>query len=202
MSFPLFITGERLLTAYDTELGLRSTAYILSSPDPLTAFVELTSNFPLLASQLSQLVPIVSEDLASEVAANQLNHPAAARNSFSINGVALSESDVDPFALLRMMRKERQFVFDIEQLDRNLSLKQAREILMHEGIGAAATVGAAADGRVTAESLGEIFDASDREEGGDLVLWWNDLTRDKRYAKWSKDIQEVSSSFLLADIPS
>lgn len=189
----------KLLIPHNAELGLRSTAYILSSSDPLSTFVELTSNFPLLASQLAQLVPHVDGALASEIETNQLKHPTLFRNSFSINGVALSDADVDPFALLRIMRKERQFVLDVEQLDQNISIKQAREILMHKGIGAAAKTGVAADGRVTAESLGEIFDASDREEGGDLILWWNDLTKDKRYSKWSKDIQEVFQSIPLLD---
>lgn len=154
----------------------------------------MTSNFPLLASQLSSIVPHVDTALVSEIESNQFKHPTLFRNSFSINGVQLSDSDVDPFALLRIMRKERQFVLDVERLDQNLSVKQAREILMHEGIGAAAKVGMGADGRVTAESLGELFDASDRLEDGDLILWWNDLTRDKRYAKWSKDIQDVRQS--------
>jgi UDP-glucose:glycoprotein glucosyltransferase len=27
-----------------------------------------------------------------------------------------------------------------------------------------------------------LFDASDRPEGGDLVFWWNDIEKDSRYA--------------------
>jgi UDP-glucose:glycoprotein glucosyltransferase len=29
-------------------------------------------------------------------------------------------------------------------------------------------------------AIDDIFDASDRQEGGDLVLWWNDIEKDSR----------------------
>jgi UDP-glucose:glycoprotein glucosyltransferase len=41
--------------------------------------------------------------------------------------------------------------------------------------------------------LGDLFDAGDKEEGGDLVLWWNDLEKDRKYKSWSKDLKDVSS---------
>lgn len=58
----------------------------------------------------------------------------------------------------------------------SLSPSQAIEVLTHSAIALAqqASVGGAAvDG---------LCDASDREEGGDVILWWNDLEKDKRYA--------------------
>lgn len=36
-----------------------------------------------------------------------------------------------------------------------------------------------------------IVDASDREEGGNVVVWWNDLEKDQRYAHWSNNMQIV-----------
>lgn len=120
-----------------------------------------------------------------------MSFQAASKNSFSLNGVTLAESDVDPFALLRLMRKERGYVNDIFGLSSLLTTKQARAILMSDGIGAAGKAGVSKDGRLTAEGLGELFDASDRAEGGKLLLWWNDLEKDKRYTVWTRSVREI-----------
>lgn len=177
------------------ELGLRATSLILSSSSPLEAFVSITSNFPLLASQLSTLVPSVSADLEEEIGTFQMTSPLSQRPSFHLNGIALPESSVDPFALLRIMRRERKFVGDILSLSSEMSPRQARDVLMNEEIGALASGGATSKGRDVTfgpEVLGDIFDAGDDQEGGDLLLWWNDLEKDKRYKTWSKDLQDVS----------
>ena len=39
----------------------------------------------------------------------------------------------------------------------------------------------------------DIFDASDREEGGDVIIWWNDLEKDQMYARWSDNIDMVGT---------
>ncbi|KAL8279773.1 hypothetical protein RQP46_007868 [Phenoliferia psychrophenolica] len=175
-----------------TDLGLRATAYILSQPDPLSSFTHLTSSFPLLASQLSTLVPTPPADLSSELLENLMTSPFASSPSFSLNGIPLPLSSIDPYALLRLMRTERKFVTDIQRASLGrLSMKQSREILSGDEVAKAGKVGVAKDGRVGSEALGELFDAGDRKEGGGLVLWWNDLEKDKRYAKWSSQVTEL-----------
>lgn len=127
-----------------------------------------------------------------------MTSPLSQRPSFHLNGMPLPESSVDPFALLRIMRRERKFVTDIQGLSSHLSTKQARDVLMHEGIGAAASGGSTSRGRDVAlspEVLGDIFDAGDKQEGGGLILWWNDLEKDKRYKTWSKDLKDVRYRF-------
>jgi UDP-glucose:glycoprotein glucosyltransferase len=43
------------------------------------------------------------------------------------------------------------------------------------------------------EDAGEgIFDASDRIEGGEVITWWNDIEKDKRYKSWPNTLQGVS----------
>lgn len=177
------------------DLGLRATTYILSHTDPFWAFTHLTSTFPLLASHLSTLVPTPHPDLLDEVLANQLSSPAAAQPSFTINGISLPLASVEPFALLRIMRKERKFVTDLQRMSiSRFSLRVAREILI--GGAPAGSEGVGKDGRLTAEGLGVIFDAGDAKEGGGLVLWWNDLEKDRRYAQWSQKLSDVRPFFL------
>lgn len=61
--------------------------------------------------------------------------------------------------------------------------EQAVELVSHESILAAQREGGTIEG---------IFDASDREEGGDVIIWWNDIEKDQRYASWSDNVHKVS----------
>lgn len=51
--------------------------------------------------------------------------------------------------------------------------EQAVELLTHPTISTAQSERAVIDG---------LFDASDRPEQGNVIHWWNDMEKDKRYA--------------------
>ncbi|KAJ7809887.1 hypothetical protein B0H14DRAFT_1493534 [Mycena olivaceomarginata] len=61
---------------------------------------------------------------------------------------------------------------------------RALAVLTHEGVSGALGEGG---GGV----LDGIFDASDRTEGGEVLVWWNDIEKDSRYAKWSPSIHSI-----------
>ncbi|KAM0749302.1 hypothetical protein T439DRAFT_327029 [Meredithblackwellia eburnea MCA 4105] len=177
-----------------SELGLRATEYILSSEDPLSTFTSFTGDFPLLASRLSTLVPVPSTNLTSEILSNQMSSPATSSNSFSINGLPLlPATSVDAFSLLRTMRRERKYITDLQRMSLSrLSLSQCRDIISSPELNVEGNkVGVGKDGRLKAEGLGELFDASDRKEKGGLVVWWNDLEKDKRYREWPKKLKDL-----------
>ena len=48
---------------------------------------------------------------------------------------------------------------------------KAFELLTHPAVGEAQSEAGVLDG---------LFDASDREEGGGVIVWWNDLEKDSR----------------------
>lgn len=48
--------------------------------------------------------------------------------------------------------------------------------------------------------LDGIFDVSDREEGGDVIFWFNDLEKDGRYGGWPATIEAVSELFCPIDV--
>ena len=56
------------------------------------------------------------------------------------------------------------------------------ELITHPAIAAAQKGKDYADG---------VFDASDREEGGDVIVWWNNMLEDSRYARWQPSINAV-----------
>ena len=88
---------------------------------------------------------------------------------FWFNGVPFDASDVNPFALLRLLKKEKTVVQSLKSY--GLSNSQAFELLTHPA------VASAQKDRVMTEA---VFDASDRPEGGGLIMWWNNMEKDTR----------------------
>ncbi|BGP32069.1 killer toxin resistant protein [Rhodotorula toruloides] len=169
------------------ELAIRTAQFVLASDQPLQAFVDLTSAFPRLASHLPTLVPDPDPHLISEVSTNQMSSVLTTRPSFFLNGVPLTEAEVDPFALLRLMRKERKHIVDLLSLSIHMTGKEARDIL----IGGSPRSPSSSRDRVGVDALGELYDSTDRDEGGQVILWWNDLEKDRRYKSWSKSVREL-----------
>ena len=64
-----------------------------------------------------------------------------------------------------------------------LTSEQAIELLTHRAVGLAQADTGVLDG---------IFDASDRPEGGDTIVWFNDFEKDTRYERWGSALQLVS----------
>jgi UDP-glucose:glycoprotein glucosyltransferase len=172
-------------------LSLRTAQFILNSKEPFKAFTSLTAAFPRLASHLPVLVPSPSEHLLAEASTNQMSSSLTLRPHFFLNGLPLAEADIDPYALLRLMRKERKYVSDIAQLHSGFTGKDARSILID---GSPKSKPAARNGVIDAEALGELYDATDRAEGGQVILWWNDLEKDRRYKSWSRSTRDVRLS--------
>lgn len=168
---------------------MRAAELIATSNDSFRAFTSLTSSFPLVASELSKTVPDISPQLVSEVSVNQATSQLAQRPSFLLNGMLLTDSQVDPFALIRLMRKERKYVTDLQGLSIDMTTKAAREVLINGGT---RSPSANEQGLMPVEALGELFDATDRSEGGEVVVWWNNLEKDKRYKSWPSTVKDVS----------
>ncbi|KAF7297231.1 hypothetical protein MIND_00956200 [Mycena indigotica] len=155
-------------------LGFQATQLIADSSEPLATLTKLSQNFPKYIKSLSRRV-IVNESLETEIHANQLKAQAGV-NLFWFNGMILNEKDVNPMGLLRLVRKEKTIMNSLAGL--GLSRAQAIELLSHSSVSA-----------TQAESaLDNVFDASDRPEGGDVIVWWNDLEKDSRYAQWPTSI--------------
>lgn len=71
--------------------------------------------------------------------------------------------------LLRILRKERAVLRALRAL--GLDAPRALDLLAHDAVAAAQSAPGALDA---------LFDASDRLDGGGVVLWCNDLANDAR----------------------
>lgn len=71
--------------------------------------------------------------------------------------------------LLRILRKERILINSLTSL--GLKSDQAIDLLTHPAVAAAQSDKGVTDG---------VFDASDRNEGGGVIVYWNDISKDKK----------------------
>ncbi|KAJ6489844.1 glycosyltransferase family 24 protein [Mycena sanguinolenta] len=162
-------------------LGIQTTQLIADSSDPLETLTLLSQNFPKYISPLSRRV-VVNASLHAEIHANQLKAQPGA-SMFWLNGAVIQEKDVSPMGLLRLVKRERAVMESLAQSDLGLDRPEALHLLTHPAVSAVqGETGGALDG---------IFDASDRPEGGEVVVWWNDLEKDSRYANWSPSIHAI-----------
>ncbi|KAF8595370.1 hypothetical protein BDV93DRAFT_575405 [Ceratobasidium sp. AG-I] len=153
---------------------------IASASDPLKALSHLSQNFPKHAVSLARRwdsnrteeLSTRYENIEQEVMTN-MHMLSGAGNMAWINGVQLTDNDMNPFSLLRLLRRERQTMTSL--MDTGLTSEQAVRVLASAEIGKAATVSGPTDG---------LFDASDREEEGKAITWLNDIEKDNRYVRW------------------
>ncbi|KAH7929980.1 glycosyltransferase family 24 protein [Leucogyrophana mollusca] len=142
----------------------------------------LTNSLPLYLTSLSRKVRL-SEGLVDEVYENWAKASPGV-NMVWVNGRALGETDGSAgtiFGLLRTLRREQALVQSLVDLD--LTREQAIELLVHPAHSAVFSVPPK-----WAEAVDGLVDASDRTEGGDLMLWWNDFENDPKYTRFSTSL--------------
>lgn len=83
--------------------------------------------------------------------------------------------------LLKNIRQERDLALSLTAL--GFTPRQAFELLSDPLIGESQTQHDPGEG---------MYDASDRLEGEDVILWWNDITKDTRYKSWPTALGSVS----------
>ncbi|KAI5117547.1 hypothetical protein M0805_004373 [Coniferiporia weirii] len=169
VSLPL--SAEEFLT-----IGIQATQLITDSSSPLATLTQLSQNFPKYAATLARRVAL-NESVAAELGDNWTKAQGGV-NMMWLNGLAVQEGDLTPFGLLRVLRRERAIIRALTAA--GLEAGQAVDLLAHNAVALAQAEGA--------DVLDPLFDASDRPEGGSALMWWNDLTKDSRYARWNPSI--------------
>ncbi|KAF9051644.1 glycosyltransferase family 24 protein [Panaeolus papilionaceus] len=170
-------------------LGSHSMQIILDSENKLDTLIQISENFPKYAAQLARRV-VVNESLLEEVAENAIRAPRGT-NVFWLNGAPIDPKDVTPFGLMKAIRKERSTILSITHADQ-ITRQQAFDVMTDPGVEAAQKANAVA---------GAIFDASDRPEGGDIIFWWNDMEKDKRYSRWPDTLFSLLRSMYPGQLP-
>jgi len=149
-------------------LGGKAIQIIKDSANPLDTLIHLSQDFPKYATSLTRRV-VTNENITQELLDNLPKIPHGA-NLFWLNGVQIDAKDVHPFGLLKLLKKEKAVMQSLTA--QGLQRPEAFKLVTHAAISATQK-----DGNV----LDALFDASDRPEGGDVIVWWNDMEKDSRY---------------------
>jgi UDP-glucose:glycoprotein glucosyltransferase len=161
-----------------SDLGVQATQIITESPEPITILSYLSQNFPKYATSLGRRV-VANNSVIKELDDNSLKVQKGL-NAFWFNGAQTDARDVNPFALLRLLKKERTVVQSLTSY--GFSNSQAFELLTHPTVSSS---------QKNSEMIEAVFDASDRPEGDVLIMWWNDMEKDARYARWNPSLLAV-----------
>ncbi|EIW69539.1 hypothetical protein TREMEDRAFT_44060 [Tremella mesenterica DSM 1558] len=167
--------AEPLTKSEVQNLGLQASALIMSSEDKLDALLHLSQDFPKYSAAIARNIDI-PQNLAARREHLLTRGPASP--TLVINGRNFKSSDMNAFSLLNTIRAERHHILSLSSL--GLTPKQAFELLADPLIGQSQTSDDPTEGMV---------DASDRDEGGKAITWWNNIERDKRYSSWPKQMQ-------------
>lgn len=158
------------------DLGLKASSLIMNDPRPMETLSHLTQDMPKHASSLT--FNNVSEAFLMEHKANRENVLPPGYNILWMNGVQVSPRDVNVFSLLDKLRRERRLISNLHDL--GLSASQSIQLLSHPAIVDA-----------QGEDEPQRYDFRDDAEGGNVILWLNNIEKDKRYVEWPTELTAV-----------
>ena len=161
-------------------LGLKASSYIMQSEDPLDTLIKLTQDFPKYSSAL--LAHNATADFLREHQYNRAQMVPSGYNVWWMNGVQMIERNIEALTLLELIRKERTLINGVREL--GLSDSEAIELLSHEAVAT-----------VTAEIEPQRYNWKDDLEEGNVIIWLNDIEKDKRYADMPSTVKAVSTVF-------
>ena len=160
-------------------LSLKASSFIMQSDDPFDTLIKLSQDFPKYSSAVAS--HNVSEQFVIEHNYNRAQLVPAGYNVWWMNGVQLIERQIEALSILDILRKERKLINGVRGL--GFTSPEAIQLLSHTEVAT-----------VKAENEPQRFDWRDDIEGGNVIIWMNDIERDKRYEDWGSSLTAVSIS--------
>ena len=150
----------------------------MSHENPLEILEKITQNFPKHSSALARLN--VSDEFLKEHRDNRNLYLGAGYNVIWMNGLQVDPRQINAFALLDKLRYERDLIATFHEA--GFSAPEAISLISHIAI-------------AQSKSGQELqrYDWRDTIEGGGVIVWLNDIEKDKRYAEWPSHTSAVSN---------
>lgn len=161
-----------------SSLGLKAGSFIMQSEDPFQTLIKLTQDFPKFSTSIAS--HNASDEFINEHRLNRAGRVFPGLNVFWMNGVQLIERQIEPFNLVDSIRRERKLIKGVTDL--GLTGQEAIALLGNREV----TLG-------QSEEEPPRFDWRDEIEDGQVIIWLNNLEKDKRYANYPKTVMAVSS---------
>jgi UDP-glucose:glycoprotein glucosyltransferase len=162
-------------------LGMKAASFIMQSESPFETLLKLTQDFPRYSTSLD--AQNVSAEFEAEHRKNREILVPEGMNVLWMNGVQLIDRQIQPFGLVDLLTRERKLINGV--LDLGLTGQQAISLLGHPHV-AQAKAG---------EDEPRRFDWRDQMEEGRVIIWLNNLERDKRYQNFSPSLWALLQHF-------
>lgn len=159
------------------DLGVKAASFVMKSGQPMDTLLKLVQDFPKYSSIIA--AQNASEAFLQEHANNRNFLLPGGSNVIWINGVQIPARDINPYSLLAHLRRERQLINGIRS--QGLSSSEVVSLLSHEAIAQTQT-----------EDEPQRYDFRDEIEGGNVMIWMNDIEKDAMYQSWPTDVRSVS----------
>ncbi|KAF2268500.1 hypothetical protein CC78DRAFT_510304 [Lojkania enalia] len=169
-----------------SDLGLNAASFVMKSDQPLDTLLKLVQDFPKHSSAI--VAHNASEEFIKEHEANREQLLPAGYNVIWINGVQIPQRDVNPFTLLEHLRRERRLINGVRS--QGLSGPEAIYLLSNSAI---------TESR--AEDEPQRYDFRDEIEGGRVIIWLNDIEKDKRYEDWPSSLAALLQRTFPGQLP-
>lgn len=169
------------------DLGLKAASFVMKSEQPLDTLLKLVQDFPKYSSSI--VAHQVHEEFLTEHELNRDQFLPAGLNVLFINGVQIPARDINPFTLLQHLRRERGLINGVKS--QGLSGPDAISLLSHSAIS-----------ETQAEDEPQRYDFRDEIEGGNVIVWLNNIEKDSRYESWPSQIQALLQRTYPGQLPS
>ncbi|KAK7918413.1 UDP-glucose:Glycoprotein Glucosyltransferase [Apiospora marii] len=168
-----------------SSLGVKAASFIMQSEDPFQALLKLTQDFPKYSTSIA-----AHNEFKAFLTEHYMNRGSmpSGMNVLWMNGVQLIERQMTPYTLIDMVRRERKFIQGVTDL--GLTGQEAVSLLGNREITAA-----------KAEDDARRFDWRDEIEEGKVIVWLNNIEKDKRYAEYPTSLMSLLQRTMPGQIP-
>ncbi|KAF2634192.1 UDP-glucose:glyco protein glucosyltransferas-like protein [Massarina eburnea CBS 473.64] len=173
-----------------THLSVKAASFVMKSEHPMDTLLKLIQDFPKYSSAI--VAHNASDEFVKEQEWNVQQIPGHYQfgsSIFWINGVQLPMRDINPFALLEHLRRERKLIHGVRSL--GLSGPDAISLLSHSAIT-----------ETQSEAEPQRYDFRDDIEGGNIIVWLNDIEKDGMYESWPTTLQALLQRTYPGSLPS
>lgn len=169
------------------DLGIKAASFVMKSDNPMDTLLKLVQDFPKYSSAI--VAHNASDEFVKEHEHNRMQLIPSGANLMWINGVQVPVRDMNPFALLEHLRRERNLIKGVQS--QGLSGPDAISLLSHSAIGETQT-----------EDEPQRYDFRDELEGGNVIVWMNNIEEDIRYESWPSQTQALLQRVYPGQLPS
>jgi UDP-glucose:glycoprotein glucosyltransferase len=168
-----------------SDLGLKAASFVTQSEQPMDTLMKLVQDFPKYSSIIA--AHNASDEFVDEHLKNREQLLPTGYNVIWINGVQIPARDVNPYSLLAHLRRERKLINGIRS--QGLSGSEVISLLSHASIAETQT-----------EDEPQRYDFRDTTEGGNVILWLNDIEKDPMYEGWPSELRAVCTTTNTVDV--